>query len=259
MLGDAYDGASSTPKLVRKRALAKRSCLKCREKKTRCELPDVYVDSSRAPLPSDKWCHRCKALGIDCIVWDGDRKRKPKLGPRNDSTTRASVSSAGATPNLGYMTCASPLDLNENTLTQSQETSSPSHQRSYSNSSRGSPQIADAEQLAPSDLSHAQHLLISRQKSWKAMSRRTLHTLIERLNRDHSYSSYLKLRIDAPPSTPDPTSFLTPQKALELDLQLQDYLVGHPYLPPLSAQARDRAQRDYCKGITRVRRGPRAS
>ncbi len=28
------------------------------------------------PSAREKRCHRCNVLGIDCVVWDGDRKRK---------------------------------------------------------------------------------------------------------------------------------------------------------------------------------------
>ncbi len=102
--------------------------------------------------------------------------------------------------------------------------------RSDSGSSSGPSQ---GEQLAASEVSHAQQLLLSRPKAWKAMSR-TLHALIERLQRERRYSQYLKLRIDAPPCTPDMVSFLPPDRTGLLDMQLRDYLVGHPYLPSLS-------------------------
>ncbi|KAG0322989.1 hypothetical protein BGZ99_002973 [Dissophora globulifera] len=68
----------------RKRPLAKRICTSCREKKARCELPDLFVASSRQPVIESKRCHRCRVLDVDCIVWDGDRKRKPKLPLRDD-------------------------------------------------------------------------------------------------------------------------------------------------------------------------------
>lgn len=93
-------------------------------------------------------------------------------------------------------------------------------------------QNADGEQLAASDLRHAQNLLINRQKGWKAMTR-SLQTLVDRLQRERRYNDYLKLRINAPPSTPDIVTFLHTDKIDQLDLQLQDYLVGHPYLPTL--------------------------
>ncbi|SPO29807.1 uncharacterized protein UTRI_06074_B [Ustilago trichophora] len=63
---------------VKRRRYARRSCLTCRSKKTRCELPDESVPSSHDPLPFYKACHRCRALDIPCVVWDGDRKRKPR-------------------------------------------------------------------------------------------------------------------------------------------------------------------------------------
>ena len=72
-----------TPKKqsARRRAYAKRSCLKCREKKARCELPEesLTTPSSMTPLANDHACHRCKVLSLDCVVWDGDRKRRPKV------------------------------------------------------------------------------------------------------------------------------------------------------------------------------------
>ncbi|KFH65700.1 hypothetical protein MVEG_07804 [Podila verticillata NRRL 6337] len=74
----------TTPIPRTKRPLAKRSCLSCRVKKARCELPDLFVSSSQDPVIKSKRCHRCSVLEIDCIVWDGDRKRKPKLPPRNE-------------------------------------------------------------------------------------------------------------------------------------------------------------------------------
>lgn len=75
----------STSARQSKRPLAKRSCLSCRQKKARCELPDLFVPSSQDPVIKSKRCHRCSALDIDCIVWDGARKRKPKLPPRNEN------------------------------------------------------------------------------------------------------------------------------------------------------------------------------
>ncbi|KAG0062365.1 hypothetical protein BGZ89_010710 [Linnemannia elongata] len=74
----------TTPVPRTKRPLAKRSCLSCRVKKARCELPDLFVPSSQDPVIKSKRCHRCNVLEIDCIVWDGARKRKPKLPPRNE-------------------------------------------------------------------------------------------------------------------------------------------------------------------------------
>ncbi|SPO29125.1 uncharacterized protein UTRI_06074 [Ustilago trichophora] len=69
---------STSSQPVKRRRYARRSCLTCRSKKTRCELPDESVPSSHDPLPVYKACHRCRALDIHCVVWDGDRKRKPR-------------------------------------------------------------------------------------------------------------------------------------------------------------------------------------
>lgn len=71
---------------------------------------------------------------------------------------------------------------------------------------------------------------------------RTLNTLVERLQREHKYSNYLRLRIQAPPSTPDIVAFLPSERINQLDLQLRDYLVGHPYLPSLANLHRQQTQ-----------------
>ncbi|KAF9373064.1 hypothetical protein CPB97_000824 [Podila verticillata] len=92
-----------TPTLRRKRPLAKRSCSNCREKKARCELPDIHVPSSKQPVAEAKRCHRCNVLDIDCVVWDGDRKRKPK--PRPLTTLLEDVSGLG---NASKSTSTSP-------------------------------------------------------------------------------------------------------------------------------------------------------
>ncbi|KAJ1601503.1 hypothetical protein NDA14_003306 [Ustilago hordei] len=222
----------------KKRPLARRSCLKCREKKARCELPDVYVDSSKTPLPTDKQCHRCNVLGIECIVWDGDRKRKPKLDYRSTASPSSSVERGRATSSNESAAKDSGVAHHQtsNTLraARSADGVGPSA------FAVGPSQNADGEQLAASDLSHAQSLLINRQRGWKTLST-TLHTLIERLQRKQRYDNYLKMRIDTPPSTPDIVTFLQPDKMVLMDLQLQDYLVGHPYLPSLTSLHRQQS------------------
>lgn len=41
----------------------------CKIRKARCELPDIEVEgSSDVALPSDKACHRCQTLSIECFV-----------------------------------------------------------------------------------------------------------------------------------------------------------------------------------------------
>ncbi|KAJ9477904.1 Transcription factor [Pseudozyma hubeiensis] len=65
---------------------------------------------------------------------------------------------------------------------------------------------------------------------------------MERLVHDNKYGDYLKLRIDAPPQTPDMVTFLPLEKMQQLDLQLQDYLVEHPYLPSLLKLQQEQAQ-----------------
>ncbi|SPO23560.1 uncharacterized protein UTRI_02239 [Ustilago trichophora] len=232
----------------RKRPLARRSCLKCREKKARCELPDVYVDSSKIPLPTDKQCHRCNVLGIDCIVWDGDRKRKPKLDRHDDPTPTGSVERDSIPfPDRGDTSASSSrrssqrARLEDDTTSQSKAASTPVINSDQVRRLPVPSQNADGEQLAASDLSRAQNLLINRQMGWKTMFR-TLNTLVERLQREHKYSNYLRLRIEAPPSTPDIVTFLPSERMDQLDLQLRDYLVGHPYLPSLANLHRQQTQ-----------------
>lgn len=55
---------------------ATRSCLACRKRKVRCKLANVEVSSSLDPVAKEDACERCKKMGLDCIVWDGERKSK---------------------------------------------------------------------------------------------------------------------------------------------------------------------------------------
>lgn len=191
------------------------------------------------PLPTAKRCHRCKVLGIDCVVWDGDRKRKPRLDARSESTPRSfgeqDVSSPpedrqAKAPRDAPTILAS--DTQRNGMATRESASIHGHHRGDSGGSSAPVRNTEAEQLRASDLRYAQQMLINRHKSWKAMSR-TLHALMERLQQDRGYSNYLKLRIDAPPSTPDMAAFLPLDRAKQLEVELQDYLVEHPYLPSL--------------------------
>lgn len=241
--------AEPSPISSRKRPLAKRSCLNCREKKARCELPDVYVDSSKVPLPTEKKCHRCDVLGVTCVVWDGDRKRRPRLEPPNESKPRGTVQEGGVSPaSSSKQARTSPEtterdqpDVQPSDRSKKDVSSAGLHRRSDGGGSSAPSRSVEAEQLRASDLKHAQQLLINRQKGWKAMSR-TLYTLMERLQNESRYSNYLKLRIDAPPSTPDIATFLPLDRVPQFDIQLQDYLVEHPHLPSLSVLQQQQSQ-----------------
>ena len=57
------------------RTHARRSCEICKARKTRCELPDVNVQSSTEPQPLEFSCHRCRTLVLPCVVNDEGRKR----------------------------------------------------------------------------------------------------------------------------------------------------------------------------------------
>ncbi|ORY34858.1 hypothetical protein BCR39DRAFT_585803 [Naematelia encephala] len=78
-----------------KRTHARRSCDMCKVRKTRCELPDLDFPSSPDPLSADKACHRCRVLGLPCIVDDGSRKVR-KRG-RDEPSPRATLAQAGST------------------------------------------------------------------------------------------------------------------------------------------------------------------
>ncbi|PWN86507.1 hypothetical protein FA10DRAFT_52031 [Acaromyces ingoldii] len=71
---DASMAASPAQPAKRHRTHASRSCLACRKRKTRCLLANTAVPSSLAPLASEDACARCVSLGLECVVWDGDRK-----------------------------------------------------------------------------------------------------------------------------------------------------------------------------------------
>lgn len=55
---------------------ASRSCLACRKRKVKCELNNLQIPSSLNALSKEDACEHCKWRGIDCIVWDGERKSK---------------------------------------------------------------------------------------------------------------------------------------------------------------------------------------
>ncbi|SNX87503.1 uncharacterized protein MEPE_06213 [Melanopsichium pennsylvanicum] len=97
------DNRSSKKQTARRRAYAKRSCLKCREKKARCELPQesLTTPSSMIPLSDHLACHRCKVLSLDCVVWDGDRKRRPKVPSADANTDEPSASSTSIKSEAG--------------------------------------------------------------------------------------------------------------------------------------------------------------
>ncbi|KAI3481207.1 hypothetical protein L1887_56524 [Cichorium endivia] len=230
----------------RKRPLARRSCLKCREKKARCELPDVYVDSAKIPLPAEKRCHRCNVLGIDCVVWDGDRKRKPRLerlaeSPASSSADQETATSSHSSQRRPLSDGQSPNSTGR--LDRASDTSSSKSSKSpFAAATRvAAPQNIDIEQLGASDVMRDQRLLLGSQKGWRTVSKNLL-TLIGRLDSSEKYSRYLSLRIDAPPSTPDILAFLHPDKAARLEGELQVYLVGHPYLPSLSQLHSEQSQ-----------------
>ncbi|CEH12749.1 potential fungal zinc cluster transcription factor [Ceraceosorus bombacis] len=69
---------ASSSSSLRKRGHARRTCIECRTKRTRCDLPDPSVPFSEEPLPPAKTCHRCKTLGVDCIVSQEGLKRQKK-------------------------------------------------------------------------------------------------------------------------------------------------------------------------------------
>lgn len=102
----------STPKkqAARRRAYAKRSCLKCREKKARCELPEqsLTVPSSMTPLTNEFACHRCKVLSLDCVVWDGDRKRRPKALKDEHAEKASSASTIKSEPRAPRLASSPP-------------------------------------------------------------------------------------------------------------------------------------------------------
>ncbi|PWN42137.1 hypothetical protein IE81DRAFT_143355 [Ceraceosorus guamensis] len=82
-IGASQSFQASTPTAsgsssLRKRGHARRTCIECRTKRTRCDLPDPSVPFSEDPLPPAKTCHRCKTLGVDCIVSQEGLKRQKK-------------------------------------------------------------------------------------------------------------------------------------------------------------------------------------
>lgn len=80
-----------TPIPAAKRTHARRSCELCKVRKTRCELPDLNVESGNGPLPPDKACHRCKVLALPCTVDDVARKPGKKRVRQEEEAAAAGL------------------------------------------------------------------------------------------------------------------------------------------------------------------------
>lgn len=138
----SFDGSEASAKKKARRTHARRSCLACRQRKARCELPDLNIPSSHETLPPHLKCHRCSTLHTDCIVWDGDRRAKDGKAPRYGPPIGAASTD---TPSLRAVASLSPPSLK-----------SQSH-------SRGEP-ISDADQTAD-QLQKAAKLSLKEDKS----------------------------------------------------------------------------------------------
>ena len=68
--------AAVSPSHQPRRRNARKTCLACRQRKARCELPNVNILPSNDPLPPLAACSRCTALELDCIVDGRPRKRR---------------------------------------------------------------------------------------------------------------------------------------------------------------------------------------
>lgn len=104
-----------------KRTHARRSCVICKIRKSRCEcecyilhalfkiyllahiisVPDLNVPSGPDPLPEDKACHRCKVLCLPCVVDDSNRNQRKRKDP---PTVSPGPSQGQETPEAGPST-----------------------------------------------------------------------------------------------------------------------------------------------------------
>lgn len=95
----------------RKRTHARRTCTTCRDRKTRCILPEASLDvpSSTVPLSDELRCARCARLKVQCVVFDDERKARegkpPRYGPPSASMSSARPS-ASASAELSPITSA---------------------------------------------------------------------------------------------------------------------------------------------------------
>ena len=71
-----------------RRINARRSCHLCRQRKTRCELPDPSIPDSSNPLSGNLACHRCKTLKAVCIV---DDRGRPRRGPKGKHARQSNL------------------------------------------------------------------------------------------------------------------------------------------------------------------------
>ncbi|KAF9432903.1 hypothetical protein BGZ76_010167 [Entomortierella beljakovae] len=253
-----------------RRTSAKRSCFNCREKKTRCELPDLYVPSSKQPVIESKRCHRCKVLRIDCIVWDGDRKRKVRLPAQEDAAQQDKSHSKRARPTMDPQSHSpdspevmqtsdqgSPHPLSYSLFQQYRtvESHSPAastisertlegiHDNDEMTRSRHSPQPIESSTIQPAECLHLDDgkekmvAVMAHHKTNKS-AWRILTILVDYSAQHPQFRRYLLHRISSPqpPIRPiDIMDMIDRNECLELSSCMMPYLVWHPHLPPLES------------------------
>ena len=239
-----------TASFVRRgRVLAKRSCLTCREKKSRCELPDLYVPSSHDALPPNKRCHRCKVLDLDCVVYDGDRKRKPRLPSPSSASSQSNTLQADEEQHAKLVSRRSTphADVPIATLfgPPSLESSSSPFQSVFQPSAElltasPSAQVSPGSS-GPADLyviAAASNLLSDQinTRSWRALLRPIL-ALIDVVSHSSDYIAYLNERIAVPTQLSAVTivDLLDRDACRTMDSSLSIHMVWHPYLSSLEA------------------------
>jgi hypothetical protein len=68
---------SSSKTLLDRRLHGRKSCVLCRRRKQRCELPDdVDIAPSSEALEPERACHRCKVLSLPCVI-EAIQKKTP--------------------------------------------------------------------------------------------------------------------------------------------------------------------------------------
>ncbi|PWY98613.1 hypothetical protein BCV70DRAFT_201932 [Testicularia cyperi] len=217
----------------KKRPLAKRSCLECRAKKARCELPDLYVPSSSDPLPPEKRCHRCSVLDVDCVVYDGNRKRKPKLPPvQHGGASVPKSARLGQEANVRSRRDRSHGAVDKQSRVPPDDAylggggGASGDLETDADGSAGEPEINGAR---------AQTLLRRQKRGWTSLWR-PFFVIVEKLQGSEEYKRCLLDKIVTEAVAID---LVFDQAAVGLwETRLEDRLVWHPYLPQLSAAYR---------------------
>ncbi|GAA93424.1 uncharacterized protein L969DRAFT_96052 [Mixia osmundae IAM 14324] len=80
--------SSSAPR----RVTSRRTCQICRQRKSRCELPDAALDMPPGLLSRELACHRCQILSLSCDLAPESTRKRRRLDAEPEDVTPAKAS-----------------------------------------------------------------------------------------------------------------------------------------------------------------------